>query len=269
MTIQFYKYQGAGNDFVILDNRSGAYSGLTEEQIRFLCDRRFGVGADGLMSINVHPEADFEMKYYNADGKDGSMCGNGGRCIISFANKCGIVGDKARFLAVDGMHEGVLLEDGWVDLKMNDISQVERGYDFAILDTGSPHYVKYVDRLEEFDVVGKGKAIRNNERFAAAGINVNFVEYGSEALHIRTYERGVEDETLACGTGVTAAAIVVAGNQNIGYTIPVKARGGMLEVRYQKKDDQHFEDIWLSGPAKFVFEGSLSLPVPAPVNTKP
>lgn len=259
MTIHFYKYQGVGNDFIILDNRSGQYSDLTTAQINFLCNRRFGIGADGVMTFNLHPEAAFEMKYYNADGKEGSLCGNGGRCIIAFARKLDLIKDKVTFLATDGLHEGILKVDGWVELKMNDVTHIERGYDFAILDTGSPHYVKYTDRLEELDVVGKGKAVRFNDRFSAEGINVNFVEYGSDALHIRTYERGVEDETQACGTGVTAAAIVVAGNQNMAYTIPVKARGGDLVVRYHKKDDQHYEDIWLCGPAKFVFEGEVEL----------
>jgi len=259
MTIQFHKYQGAGNDFVVLDNRDGTYNDLTTAQVHFLCDRHFGVGADGLMSLNLHEEADFEMKYYNADGKEGSMCGNGGRCIVAFAARLGIITDRARFMAVDGMHEALLRPDGWVELKMKDVTHIERGYDFAILDTGSPHYVKYVERLEEQNVVEKGKAVRYNERFSAEGINVNFVEYGAEALHIRTYERGVEDETWACGTGVTAAAIVVAGNQHQAYRIPVKARGGNLEVRYLKKDDQHYEDIWLCGPASFVYTGAIDI----------
>lgn len=259
MTISFYKYQGAGNDFVLLDNRERKYSGLTTEQIRFLCDRHFGVGADGLMCLNTHANSDFEMIYYNADGKEGTMCGNGGRCIASFAARLGLVGDHTHFLASDGVHEAVLRPDGWVDLKMKDVDQVERGYDFAVLDTGSPHYVKYVDRLEEQDVVTLGKAIRYNERFSASGINVNFVEYGTDSLHIRTYERGVEDETWACGTGVTAAAIVVAGNQAREYKIPVKARGGNLEVQYRKVTDQRFEDIWLSGPAQYVYEGKIDI----------
>lgn len=259
MTLHFYKYHGAGNDFVLLDNRDGACNGLTTEQIHFLCTRHFGIGADGLMSLNEHPEADFEMKYYNADGREGSMCGNGGRCIVAFAARLGIVRDHYRFEAVDGIHEAVLGPGGKVDLKMKDVDHIERGYDFAILDTGSPHYVKYVDQLEARDVVKQGRAIRNSERFNAEGINVNFVEYGTDALNIRTYERGVEDETFACGTGITAAALVVAGNRNQTYRIPVKARGGELEVRYTKKDDQHYEDIWLSGPTRFVFEGTLEV----------
>lgn len=257
MTITFDKYQGAGNDFVLLDNRRGIYDDLSGNQIRFLCERRFGVGADGFMTLNQHPIADFAMKYYNADGKEGSMCGNGGRCIAAFAASLGIIDGHARFQAVDGPHEAILRPNGWVALKMRDVAQVERGVDFAVLDTGSPHYVKHVDQLEGLNVVEQGKAIRYSERFSTEGINVDFVEYGPDVLHIRTYERGVEDETWACGTGVTAAAIAAAGNQHKAYRIPVKAKGGELEVRFTKKDDQHFEDIWLSGPADFVYSGEI------------
>jgi diaminopimelate epimerase len=172
----------------------------------------------------------------------------------------GLIEGTTVFMAVDGLHEAKLVTDTWVELKMNDVAQIERGYDFAVLDTGSPHYVKYTDGLDDLDVVAEGKAIRYNERFKKKGINVNFIQYGADALHIRTYERGVEDETLACGTGVTAAAIVAAGNQNTSYRIPVKANGGQLEVRYDKKDDQHYENIWLCGPAVFSFEGKVRIP---------
>ena len=260
MLIQFYKYQGAGNDFILLDNREQAYASLTTAQVRLLCDRRFGIGADGLMTLDASEDADFAMSYFNADGREGSLCGNGGRCLTAFAAHLGIVRSQARFRAVDGIHEAVLRDQGEVDLKMMDVRKVERGYDTAVLDTGSPHYVKYVDRLDELDVVKEGRKIRYSEQFARDGINVNFVEYGSESLHIRTYERGVEDETLACGTGITAAAIVAAGNQNQPYRIPVRARGGNLEVRFAKKGDQEFTDIWLRGPAVFVYEGKITLP---------
>lgn len=259
MHLHFYKYQGAGNDFVVLDNRSGEYSALTTEQILFLCARRFGIGADGLMMLNDHPEAAFEMKYYNADGKEGSMCGNGGRCIVAFAKKLALVGDSVKFLAFDGEHEAVLKKDNWVELKMSDVNEVEFGDDFAVLDTGSPHYVKYTEFLGDVDVVKDGKAIRNSKRFMKEGINVNFVEYGTSALLVRTYERGVENETMACGTGVTAAALVVAGNQNKAYTVPVKTNGGDLEVRFDKVSQQEFKNIWLCGPADFVFEGDIEI----------
>lgn len=259
MKLFFQKYQGAGNDFIILDNRECLYDALTTEQVNFLCDRRFGIGADGLMLLNTHAETDFEMKYFNADGREGSMCGNGGRCLAAFAHALGLIKDHTQFMAIDGLHEAILKDNGWVELKMQDVSRIERNRDTAILDTGSPHYVKYMDRLAEVDVVAEGRKVRYNDRFAQNGINVNFVEYGPDALMIRTYERGVEDETLACGTGITAAAIVAAGNLNQAYEIPVKARGGNLAVRFDKIDDQHYSNIWLCGPAKFVFEGTIEL----------
>lgn len=259
MRIHFYKYQGAGNDFVMLDNREGQYDALTLEQINFLCDRRFGIGADGLIMLNKHPEVDFEMKYFNADGREGSMCGNGGRCLTAFAHNLQLINDHTRFMAVDGIHEAVITDNGWIQLKMQDVNKVERTADTAILNTGSPHFVKYAERVENIPVVEEGRRIRYGERFAREGINVNFVEFDKEGLKVRTYERGVEDETLACGTGVTAAAIAIAGNRNQSYTVPVKAKGGSLEVRYDKIDDQHFENIWLCGPANFVFEGDVEV----------
>lgn len=259
MTIHFYKYQGAGNDFIILDNREGQCSNLTQKQILILCNRHFGVGADGLMMLNNHEGAAFEMKYFNADGKAGSMCGNGGRCMVAFAHTLGLVKDKASFIAYDGLHEAVLVKDDWVELKMSDVNGAEFGDDFAILDTGSPHYVKYVEHLGDVDVIKEGKAIRNSQRFRKEGINVNFVEFGSSHLLVRTYERGVENETKACGTGVTAAALVVAGNQNKAYQIPVATNGGNLEVRFDKIDQKHYKNIWLCGPAEFVFEGTIEL----------
>lgn len=259
MQVHFYKYQGAGNDFVILDNRSGEYNELTRDQIQFLCARRFGIGADGLMMLNENDDVAFEMKYYNADGNKGSMCGNGGRCMVAFAKKLGLIQEKVSFLAFDGIHEAVLVKDNWVELKMSDVNGVEFGEDFAILDTGSPHYVKYTEYLGDVDVVKEGKAIRDSKRFFKEGINVNFIEYGTNALLVRTYERGVENETKACGTGVTAAALIVAGNQNRAYTIPVKTNGGDMEVRFDKISQQEFRNIWLCGPAELVFEGEIEI----------
>ncbi|TAN15757.1 MAG: diaminopimelate epimerase [Chitinophagaceae bacterium] len=259
MTVHFFKYQGVGNDFIILDNRDDRYNGLGKEQILLLCNRHFGVGADGLMMLNDHPEAGFEMKYFNSDGKEGSMCGNGGRCIVAFAHRLGLTQDKVKFMAYDGIHEAVLTKDNWVELKMSDVKGVEFGDDFAILNTGSPHYVKYVEHLGDVDVVKEGRGIRNSARFKKDGINVNFVEYGTNHLLVRTYERGVEDETKACGTGVTAAALVVSGNQNRSYKIPVATNGGELEVRFDKINQKQYENIWLCGPAEFVFEADIEL----------
>lgn len=259
MTIHFYKYQGAGNDFIILDNRDGKYSGLTKDQILLLCSRHFAVGADGLMMLNNHADAAFEMKYFNADGKEGSMCGNGGRCMAAFAHKLGLVKDKVSFMTYDGLHEAVLIKEDWVELKMSDVNGVEFGNDYAILNTGSPHYVKLVEHLGDVDVVQEGRKIRNSERFRKEGVNVNFIEYGTNHLLVRTYERGVENETKACGTGVTAAALIVAGNQNQAYKIPVATNGGNLEVRFDKINQKHFTNIWLCGPATFVFEADITI----------
>jgi len=259
MAIRFCKYQGAGNDFVLLDNREGTYNGLSAADIHFLCSRRFGVGADGLMMLNRGTGTDFIMKYFNADGPEGSMCGNGGRCIVAFAARLGIISGHTTFQAVDGWHEAMIRPDGWVELKMGDITQVERGEGFMVLDTGSPHYVRYVEDLEREPVAEKGRAIRTSERFREKGINVNFVQKTGDTLKIRTYERGVEDETWACGTGVTAAAIVTADDLPGEYRIPVKARGGDLEVRFEKIDDQHFRNVWLAGPATFVYSGEITL----------
>lgn len=259
MFIHFYKYQGAGNDFVILDNRLGEYDSLDQKEIFLICDRHFGIGADGFMLLNNHPDADFEMKYFNADGKEGTMCGNGGRCMVAFAQSKGIIKEETVFMAIDGLHEAKIMKDGRIELKMKDVDKVETGYDYAILDTGSPHYVKFTEFLGDVDVVKEGRAIRQQPRFMPDGINVNFLEYGTSALQIRTYERGVEDETLACGTGITACALVVAGNQSKSYSIPVQVKGGNLEVRFDKIDQQHFKNIWLCGPAVKVFEGDIAL----------
>lgn len=259
MHVHFYKYQGAGNDFVVLDNRNGQNNKLSTPAIHKLCNRNFGIGADGLMMLNLHQDAAFEMKYFNADGREGSMCGNGGRCIVAFAKKLGLINDEAYFMAIDGMHQARITKDNWVELKMSDVREVEFGKDFAILDTGSPHYVKYTEYLGDVDVVKEGRAIRNSQPFKKEGINVNFVEYGTNSLLVRTYERGVENETLACGTGVTAAALVVAGNQNKAYSIPVKTNGGNLEVRFDKISQQEYRNIWLCGPAEYVYQGEIAV----------
>lgn len=259
MFLHFYKYQGAGNDFVILDNRLDEYSHLDQKDIFMICDRHFGVGADGLMMLNKHNKADFEMKYFNADGREGTMCGNGGRCMVTFAKTKGIIEEETSFMAVDGLHQAKLTKPDRVELKMKDVDEVELGYDYAILNTGSPHYVKFSEFLGDVDVVKEGRAIRQQKRFMPDGINVNFLEYSTASLQIRTYERGVEDETLACGTGITACALVAAGNENKYYKIPVQVKGGDLEVRFEKIDQQHYKNIWLCGPAEQVFEGDLEL----------
>ena len=260
MQIDFYKYQGTGNDFILIDNRMDPIA-LTMEQVRSACDRRFGIGADGLMLLEREPGYDFKMVYYNSDGNQSSMCGNGGRCITAFARQLGLIGNKARFLAVDGAHEALIGEDGIVSLKMQDVKQVESGNDYFYLDTGSPHYVKFVSGVEDLDVVSEGRKIRNSERFAEAGTNVNFIEKKEEVLFVRTYERGVEDETYSCGTGVTAAALVAAlkGLASSKNHCQVKTLGGQLEVSFEKVLESNFYNIWLKGPAQLVFKGSISL----------
>jgi len=260
MQIHFYKYQGTGNDFIIIDNRSDQYSSLPIDQINFLCNRRFGIGADGLMLLNLKEGYDFEMKYFNADGKESSMCGNGGRCLVKFAYHQGIHKSTYLFTAIDGDHEAEIDLDGTVSLKMKDVPVIKSLNGDFILNTGSPHYVKMVQDLETMDVVKNGRAIRNSEAFKKDGINVNFVEHtGDDTIFVRTYERGVEDETLSCGTGVTAAALACYHNDNGFNDVMVETRGGKLNVEYDRYDDKSFNNIWLSGPAEKVFEGDFEL----------
>lgn len=257
-TRTFYKYQGTGNDFVIMDNRDGAIS-LTTDQVKHLCDRRFGIGADGLMLLNSRDGYDFEMIYYNADGRESTMCGNGGRCLTRFAYDRGIHRDLYKFLAVDGDHEAEINDEGWVRLKMQDVDGISTHMGDAVLNTGSPHYVKAVYDIMQMDVFQEGKSIRNSQPFAEKGINVNFVESFDHHIMVRTFERGVEDETLSCGTGVTAAALVFAHNERGFNSVQVKTRGGNLAVEFEKTGEQSFSDIWLCGPATFVFEGRIEL----------
>jgi diaminopimelate epimerase len=260
MNIHFYKYQGTGNDFVILDNRLGIYNTLTNLQVKRICERRFGVGADGLMMLNTRPGYDFEMKYFNSDGNEGSMCGNGGRCLVKFASHMGIFKSVYKFIASDGEHEAEIDSDGTVSLKMNDVKRVsEYGGDF-ILDTGSPHYVKLVNDVNTYDVYKRGHEIRNSNGFAEKGINVNFVQQKSDhEIIVRTYERGVEDETWSCGTGVTASALVCYHNE-AGYNdVTVFTKGGKLTVEYDRVDEDNYNNIFLCGPAEKVYEGDISL----------
>jgi diaminopimelate epimerase len=260
MQLVFEKYQGTGNDFIILDNRDGQYSVLQQHQIAFLCDRKFGIGADGLMLMNASVDYDFEMVYYNADGKTSSMCGNGGRCMVQFAARHGIHRYTYRFIAVDGMHEAEIAQNGQIRLKMQDVHQVAYHAHHMILDTGSPHLVQFVQHLHDVDVFESGRNIRYSDAFRENGINVNFAEEMSDGVvHARTYERGVEDETLSCGTGVTAVALMAAHNEKAFNQVLVKTPGGTLSVEFTKHSDQHFTDIWLCGPAEQVFSGTIDL----------
>lgn len=258
MSTPFYKYQGTGNDFVIFDNRDGMIQ-LTTAQVKHLCDRRFGIGADGLMLLGNKPGYDFEMVYYNSDGRESTMCGNGGRCLTRFAYDRGIRRDTYRFMAVDGEHEATLGEHGWINLRMKDVDGILNHHGDFVLDTGSPHYVKSVPDVHGLDVYTEGREIRCSRDFEADGINVNFVESDDTRIIVRTYERGVEDETYSCGTGVTASALVFAHNDNGFNRIEVQTKGGRLAVEFDKTGEQRFENIWLCGPATFVFEGMITL----------
>lgn len=259
--MKFFKYQGAGNDFVLIDNRDQQFDADDTALVARLCDRRFGIGADGLMLLQEKEGYDFEMLYYNADGNLGSMCGNGGRCIVSFAKHLGIIKSKTIFLAVDGEHEARISDAAdWVSLKMIDVKHIEKNDEHYVLNTGSPHYVQLVDQLKELDVFQAGRAIRYNDTYRQEGINVNFVEPQNEGYAVRTYERGVEDETLACGTGVTAVALAMAlhHNQVGNINTPIKAMGGDLNIRFSHLGNGMFENIYLEGPVKLVFEGVFS-----------
>ncbi len=255
--MRFYKYQGTGNDFVIVDNREVNHSTLSQEKIHRICDRRFGIGADGFMLLNNKAGYDFEMIYYNADGHEGSMCGNGGRCIVQFAHDIGIDRNNFKFLAVDGEHLADI-EDGLVSLKMSDVGHIDQFDTYAVLNTGSPHYVKQVTNLAGMDVFTEGRNIRYNDEFKEKGINVNFVELlNNGALKVRTYERGVENETFSCGTGVTAAALVFYQQETGTNSIDIEVLGGKLNVSYNRNADGSYDNIWLKGPALKVFEGSV------------
>jgi diaminopimelate epimerase len=262
-SIHFYKYQATGNDFVLIDNRLGQYS-FTIDQIKKICDRRFGVGADGLMLIEKHPSLDFNLVYYNSDGSE-SLCGNGSRAAVKMASLLGMVNGKASFNAFDGPHQATLLPNEIIRLKMSDVKETKAMGEDIIINTGSPHLIRFVKNLNNYQVFEEGRKIRYSEMFQPGGTNVNFVELQKDnTIFVRTYERGVEDETLSCGTGVTAAALAASFK---GYSSPVKieAMGGQLSVEFNPQPGQlgaqasAFSDIFLIGPAKMVFEGEMEL----------
>jgi len=235
---------------------------LSDSQIRFLCDRHKGVGADGLMYLLPSASHDFEMKYFNSDGQEGSMCGNGGRCILSFAQDMGIQKETYTFLAVDGTHKGRIIEtktkEKIITLQMSDVSVDDK--DAKLLDTGSPHYLQFLEDIKDIDVYHLGKEIRYSKEISTHGVNVNFIEENGSELFVRTYERGVENETLACGTGVTAAAIASSIRQNNKYkSFNIRTLGGLLQVRFETEDACHYTNVWLTGPATFVFDTHMDV----------
>jgi diaminopimelate epimerase len=255
--MKFYKYQGTGNDFVVIDDRLETFP-ISQKYIADLCHRRFGVGSDGLMLLQDAEGYDFRMIYFNADGTEGTMCGNGGRCLVRFAHDLGIIGDSTTFIAIDGEHEAKVTPEV-ISLKMIDVNHIEQTDSYDFMNTGSPHYVQYVEDLAHFDVFTKGKSIRYNEPFVSkGGTNVNFVEVlGENALDVRTYERGVEDETYACGTGVTACAL--SANLRFGFDkfVDIKVVGGRLRIEFDHTENG-YENIFLIGPAVKVFEGKFN-----------
>ncbi|AZQ60739.1 diaminopimelate epimerase [Flammeovirga pectinis] len=256
--INFWKYQGAGNDFIMIDDRNNTFNSNDFEKVAFLCHRRFGIGADGLILIRLKEGYDFEMVYFNADGHLGSMCGNGGRCAVRFAHTLGLFENKTSFWAADGAHEATLDDKQLVHLLMNPPGEIEVNNDHYFMDTGSPHYVRFENDLANFDCVTEGKAIRHNERFNEEGTNVNFAQVtGKQSLDVRTFERGVEDETYACGTGVTACAIAANIEHDMQSPIQVKVLGGQLAVGFTKVSDKKYTDIILTGPATPVFNAEI------------
>ncbi len=275
MKIPFLKYQGTGNDFVMIDQRHEQFIEKADVKIiNYLCDRRFGIGADGLILLENPKNAsntegvvlDFEMVYFNADGRESSMCGNGGRCLVAFANYLQVFDNQCVFNAIDGLHDAKVRADGWVELKMIDVKTVETGNDFYLLNTGSPHFVVFVEDLTDINVYENGREIRYSERFHKEGVNVNFVEIRKDgSLEVATYERGVEAETFSCGTGVTAAAIAFALKTGVDFTkngalsVPILTKGGQLEVRLQRDVAGVFQDIWLCGPAMQVYKGEIDV----------
>jgi diaminopimelate epimerase len=260
MELTFYKYQGTGNDFVMIDNRSQFFPKENTQLIEKLCDRHFGIGGDGLILLENHLDYDFKMVYYNSDGNESSMCGNGGRCLVAFAKQMGVIENKAEFEAIDGYHYATVDVNGIVALQMKDVETINQYENYSFLNTGSPHHVQLVDNLVELDIKTEGAKIRYSDLYGKAGSNVNFVnQLANDIFAVRTYERGVEDETLSCGTGVTAVAIAMhqSGKTN-NNIIDLNVEGGKLKVQFDV-DNGKYINVFLIGPATFVFEGKIDL----------
>jgi diaminopimelate epimerase len=259
MLVHFSKYHGTGNDFVMIDGRKLDFPFKDKALIHRICHRRFGVGADGLIVLEGSDEYDFTMRYFNADGGEGTMCGNGGRCIVAFARKLGIAGMETIFEGIDGIHEASILSDGRIRLKLREVAGIQKLEDGYLLDTGSPHFVKFMDNLEQVAMDIEGKEIRHQARFGEGGVNVNYVEATqADRLFVRTFERGVEAETWSCGTGVAAAAISsCVHHQSENTSCQIVTKGGKLEVSFQAESNLRFTDIFLSGPASHVYDGTI------------
>jgi diaminopimelate epimerase len=258
MKLKFAKYEGTGNDFIMVDNRNDSFPKKDIHLIKKLCDRRFGIGADGLILLESDVETDFRMVYFNSDGNESSMCGNGGRCLVAFAKRLNIINDSVTFVATDGLHQATVLENGLVSLQMKDVSDLKIESDYVFLNTGSPHHVTLVKELDVYDVKTQGASIRYSELYGKEGSNVNFVkQISANHFALRTYERGVEDETLSCGTGATATAIAMTAiGKSTSNHIKLDVEGGKLEVTFHKNGTM-FSNVFLLGPATFVFEGEI------------
>lgn len=257
MQFNFYKFQGTGNDFIMIDDRLRTFP-IDETVINAWCDRKFGIGADGLILLQNEEGYDFRMVYFNADGKESTMCGNGGRCIAAFAKFLKIPLTQQQFVAIDGPHDFIFNGD-MVQLKMKDVAQIQHLDDAYVMDTGSPHYVVFGRDIAAMELVEKARKIRYNDKFKAVGINVNFTEKIDHQYFIRTYERGVEDETLSCGTGTVATALSWALKEGLADgKIALITQGGKLNVHFKQNNGQ-FSDIWLEGAAVFVFEGTCAI----------
>lgn len=256
MTISFYKYQGTGNDFIMIDDRSNSFL-VSDKIISNLCDRRMGIGADGLILIKKHSNLDFKMVYYNGDGSQ-SLCGNGSRCAVNFAKKLNIITDRAKFLTVNGIYKATIDKD-IINLNMKDISVVKiKGKDFFI-DNGSPHHIIFTQNNKAIDVFSESKKIRGSLMYQPNSININFVEIlSNNTINVRTFERGVENETLSCGTGVVASALA-ASLKNIQNPMNIQTKGGNLKVTFSKNNDTYFQNIVLSGTAKMVYKGEVGV----------
>lgn len=263
MQIDFIKYHATGNDFILIDNISEKYNGFRAGKVTRLCHRRFGIGADGVILIEKHPEWDFMMNYYNSDGKIGTFCGNGSRAAVHFAKQLGLCKEKAHFMASDGAHLAEFISDKEIRVRMHEVKEYARSGKDIILDTGSPHFIRFVKNTDEIDVVKSGRAIRNEKRFMPKGINVNFVEVeNAGSFRMRTYERGVEDETWSCGTGTVAAAIaysVLKKNNILKQSYRISSPGGKLKVSFERRAENSFSKIWLQGNAIPVFSGSVEI----------
>ena len=261
MNLDFFKYHGAGNDFIIIDNRKGCFPKENRtDLIKSLCHRKFGIGSDGLILLDNDEEHDFYMDFYNPDGSQ-SFCGNGSRCVVMFAAHLGIVQKECVFRSIHGVNRAEICDDLNIKLQMFDVKNLEISDDFHFMNTGSPHYNVFVENVENTDLVTFARQIRYNDRFKEQGTNVNIISKNDNGIKIRTYERGVEDETWACGTGATACAIsyAVINDLNGNNEVKVETKGGLLAISFKTEDLKHFTSIYLTGPAVFIFKGNMDV----------